>query len=105
MKKVIFFFLFSSSVFAWYGPGPGFGYGGWGGWGGYPYGAYGAMGYGFMIPTPSFNYSTVIQQSPPVIINNNDQPQVIERVIQSPPKIEYRYKPCDAECVRRYYSK
>jgi hypothetical protein len=28
MKKVIFLMLFSSSVFAWYGPGPGFGYGG-----------------------------------------------------------------------------
>lgn len=102
MKKVIFFLIiFSPSVFAWYGGGA---TGIYGGWGPYPYGAYGAMGYGWAIPTPSFNYSTVIQQSPPIIINN-DQPQIIERVIQAPPKIEYRYKSCDDECFRKYYSK
>lgn len=74
MKTIILAaILFSSAASAWgpYGPyGPGFG--GYGGWGGYPYGAYGAMGYGWGIQAPSFNYNTVIQQSPPIVINNND---------------------------------
>lgn len=65
--------LFSSAAFGW-GEFGGFGgYPlGYGGFGGYPYGAYGAMGYGWGIQAPSFNYNTVIQQSPPIIINNND---------------------------------
>lgn len=98
MKKIIFSILLLSSfpVLSWYPYGPGFiPYGGYGGWGGYPYGAYGAMGYAWPIQAPSFNYNTVIQQSPPVIINNNDQQ----------PKVIYKYKPCDDECFRRYYSK
>lgn len=101
MKKLIFIagLLASTSCFAWgpYGPyGPGFGYGGYG----YPYGMMGAMGYGWGIQAPSFNYNTVIQQSPPIIVNNNDvapQPQQ--------PQVIYKYKPCDDECVHRYYSK
>lgn len=98
MKKFIFVisFVFTSPSFAWgpYGPyGPGF-YGGVGyGWGGYPPGAYGAMGYGWGIQAPSFNYNTIIQQSPPVIVNQ--QPQVIYE------------NGCDSECQRmqRYLRK
>lgn len=98
MKKIIFILglLASTSSFAWgpYGPyGPGYG--------GYGYGyPYGMMGYAPFIPGPSFNYNTVIQQSPPIIVNNNDvapQPQQ--------PQVIYKYKPCDDECVHRYYSK
>lgn len=39
----------------------GYGYGG--------YGGYGMMGMG-VIQTPSFNYTTTIVQSPPIIVNN-----------------------------------
>ena len=75
MKKLLFVLLFltSTSAFSWYG-----GYGGYG-WGGYPPGAYGAMGYGWGIQAPSFNYNTVIQQSPPIIVNNAQPPQVVYR--------------------------
>ena len=102
MKKFIFIItvLFSSNALAWY---DGFGYGGIGPYGGYspvmPYygGPYGyVMGFGvYGIPQPSFNYNTVIQQAPPIIIN------------QQPPNVVYRdrYKKCDDECFRRYYSK
>jgi len=84
MKKLLFVLLFltSTSAFSWYGGyGPGFGYGGYGGYGygGYPPGAYGAMGYGWGIQAPSFNYNTVIQQSPPIIVNNAQPPQVVYR--------------------------
>lgn len=90
--------VFSTSAFSWgpygpYGPyGPGFG-----GWGGYPYGAYGAMGYGWGIQAPSFNYNTVIQQSPPIIINNQEQQRVI---------VEER-EVCNQECerLRGYFGK
>lgn len=81
MKKLLFVLLFltSTSAFSWYGGyGPGMGYGGYG-WGGYPPGAYGAMGYGWGIQAPSFNYNTVIQQSPPIIVNNAQPPQVVYR--------------------------
>lgn len=103
--KTLFFLvtlLFSSSAFSWgygygagpaiYGPGFAGAYGPYGY--AYPYGPYGMGGYG-MIQAPSFNYNTVIQQSPPIIVNQQ-QPQVVYRD---------RYKPCDDECVRRYYSK
>jgi len=87
MKKLLFVLLFltSTSAFSWYGgygPGMGYGmgYGGYGmGYGGYPPGAYGAMGYGWGIQAPSFNYNTVIQQSPPIIVNNAQPPQVVYR--------------------------
>lgn len=76
MKTVIFVaaLFLSTTANAWWGPGygPGFGYGpgwGYGGYGGYGMMPYGLMGYGYAIPQPSFNYNTVIQQSPPVIIN------------------------------------
>ena len=98
MKKVLFVLIlvFPAVSFAWgpYGPwGPGY-WGGYGlGWGGYPYGAYGAMGYGWGIQAPSFNYTTVVQQSPPIIINS--QPPVIYQ------------NGCDEECerVKRYTRK
>ena len=82
MKKLLFVLLFltSTSAFSWYGGyGPGFGFGMGYGWGGYPPGAYGAMGYGWGIQAPSFNYNTVIQQSPPIIVNNAQPPQVVYR--------------------------
>lgn len=88
--------LFSSCVFAWgpYGPGYEYGYGyGYG----YPYGMMGAMGYGWGIQAPSFNYNTVIQQSPPIIINNQEQQRVI---------VEER-EVCNQECerLRGYFGK
>ena len=92
MKKVLFLvgILVSSQASAWiYGPGP-----------------YGYGGYGYMYPplqVPSFNYqTTIVQQPPPVIIQ---EPRVIEKVITPPPKIEYKYKPCDDACFKRYYMK
>lgn len=104
MKKVLFLvgILVSSQASAWiYGPGP-YGYGGYGYM---PYG-YGYGGYGYMYPplqVPSFNYqTTIVQQPPPVIIQ---EPRVIEKVITPPPKIEYKYKPCDDACFKRYYMK
>ena len=90
MKKYILaiILLFPTICSAWgpYGPGP-MGPGYWGigmPYGGYPYGAYGAMGYGWGIQAPSFNYTTVIQQSPPIVIN-------------SPPVVQ---EFCDSECQR-----
>lgn len=90
MKTIILAaILFSSAASAWgpYGPyGPGFG--GYGmGWGGY------GMGYGYIpfIPGPSFNYNTVIQQSPPIVINNND-PNYAQ-----PPQ-QYNQSNCYQEC-------
>ena len=86
----------SISAHAWgpYGPyGPGMGYG-------YGYG----MGYMPFIPGPSFNYT--IQQSPPIIVNNNDQqPRVVERVIEQPPKVIYKDRYCDKRCFEDQYSK
>lgn len=82
--KTVFFILalcYTSISSAWWGGG--YGPWGYGGWGGYPPYAYGAMGYGWGIQAPSFNYNTVIQQSPPIIINNND-----ERY--APPPQQYR---------------
>lgn len=75
MKKLLFIIVlfYSSITYSWYEP-----YGipyGIMPMGGYPYGAMGAMGYGWGIQAPSFNYNTVIQQSPPIVINNNDQYQ------------------------------
>ena len=83
-------------------------------WGPYgPYGPYGygmGMGYGYgmgympFIPGPSFNYT--IQQSPPIIVNNNDQqPRVVERVIEQPPKVIYKDRYCDKRCFEDQYSK
>lgn len=94
--------LMSSSAFAWgpygpYGPyGPGYGYGY-----GYPYGMMGAMGYGWGIQAPSFNYNTVIQQSPPIIINNQEQAPQRERIV-----VEER-EVCNYECerLRGYFRK
>lgn len=92
----------STSAHAWgpygpYGPyGPGYGMG-------YGYGGYG-MGYIPFIPGPSFNYT--IQQSPPIIVNNNDQqPRVVERVIEQPPKVIYKDRYCDKRCFEDQYSK
>lgn len=94
MKVVTFVVLFLSSSIAsaWYGPG-GFypwvgGYGMGYGYGGFPPGAYGAMGYGWGIQAPSFNYNTVIQQSPPIIINNND-PNYAPQGVRPPPQQYY----------------
>lgn len=90
--------LFSSQVFAWYGPGPMWGPGmGWG------------MGYGmgYMYPPiqyPTFNYQqTVIVQEP-------QPPQVIIR--EPPPRViveerETIREVCDSDCerLRRYFRK
>lgn len=86
MKKVIFILamFYSSLSSAWWAGGyGGYGYGGYPpppplyGYGGFGYGGYGYGGFGYgggyMIPEPSFNYSTVIQQSPPIIINNEER--------------------------------
>ena len=67
--------LMCSSAQAW---GPGWGPGWNPGW--WP-GMYGGMGYGggysmngmAMIQTPSFNYTTTIVQSPPIIINQQGE--------------------------------
>ncbi len=98
MKTLIFsvLFLISADTFAWYPYGPGMGWGmGWG------------MGYNYMpfIPAPSFNYTTVIQQSPPIIVNNNDQPRVIERIVEQPPRVIYKDRYCDKRCFENQYSK
>lgn len=99
MKNIIgIFILFAStSVFAWFPYGPG--YGGFGYGYGYPYGMMGAMGYGWGIQAPSFNYNTVIQQSPPIIINN--QEQAPQRVIIQEREV------CNSECerLRGYFGK
>jgi hypothetical protein len=81
MKKLLFAALMiaSSTASAWYGGyGANFGvpmgyYGG-----GMPYygGFYGGYGYGaYPIQGPTFTYNTVIQQSPPIIINLPPQGQ------------------------------
>lgn len=95
MKTIIFAALMLASTVssAWWG-----GYGGYGmGYGyGMPWGAYGAMGYGYAIPSPSFNYTTVIQQSPPIIINNNDP-----NYSQQPAPYQQpapRVNPCNYNC-------
>lgn len=87
MKRIFFVIalLFTTSSWAW-GPGWGSGWGpGWGpgyypGWGGMGYGYYGG-GYGMLgmgvIQTPSFNYTTTIVQSPPIIVN---------QTVESPPR-------------------
>ena len=83
MKTISFVVLglLSSGAFAW-GPGGGPGWNpGW-----WP-GMYGGMGYGgggyamsgmAMIQTPSFNYTTTIIQSPPIIINQTGEVLVPE---------------------------
>lgn len=99
--------LISTNVNAWGGPGfgPGFGWGG--GWAGPAYNGYG--GYGYMYPYPpiqypAFNYQTTIIQQP--IVREAPPAPVI---INEQPRVEYRdrtrYRPCDDECVKRYYSK
>lgn len=97
MKKLMFavMVLCSSQASAWWGGYGGYGYGMGFGYG-MPWGAYGAMGYGYAIPTPSFNYTTVIQQSPPIIINNND-PNYAQ---QPAPQPQYRQpvNPCYSGC-------
>ena len=86
--------LISSVSNAWWGGYGGYGFGGYG-YGGYGYGMpYGMMGYGY-IPSPSFNYSTVIQQSPPIIINNND-PSYPQQQPQYQPR--YQQQPCQYNC-------
>jgi hypothetical protein len=82
MKIIIFMagWLFTASSMAW---GPGWGPGGYPGWGpgmwpgmygGWNYGGggYGMVGMG-VIQTPSFNYTTTIVQSPPIIVNQQGE--------------------------------
>jgi hypothetical protein len=97
MKKILILvgLFVAGSANAWIYPG-GFGPGFYGGFG-YGYG----MGYGmgYMYPplqVPSFNYTTVIQQSPPIIIEQR-QPEVIYRDREV----------CNSECerLRGYFGK
>ncbi len=63
--------LLATNALAW-GPGwapCGYGCGGWPvTFGGYAYGGYNLMGLG-LIQTPSFNYTTTIIQSPPIVMS------------------------------------
>lgn len=94
MKILIFVvsLLVSFNAFAWYpyGPMPYYGYG-------YTPYMYNAMGYGWGIQAPSFNYQTIVQQSPPIIINN-PPPVYRERVIDNNVVQEN-------ERLRRYFGK
>lgn len=60
----------------------------------YPY-MYNAMGYGWGIQYPSFNYQTIVQNPPPIIINN------------VPPSQPIYQNGCDHECerMRNYFRK
>ncbi len=79
MKTLTFLLamFFATAAWAW-GPGwgPGWGSGYYPGWGGMGYGYYGG-GYGMygmgVIQTPSFNYTTTIVQSPPIIVNQTGE--------------------------------
>ena len=75
MKTLMFFLamFFATAAWSW---GPGWGPGYYPSWGGLGYGYYGG-GYGMygmgVIQTPSFNYTTTIVQSPPIIVNQNGE--------------------------------
>jgi hypothetical protein len=76
MKTLFFLMALTISTQAWaWGPcgGP-CGYPGWGPYMGYGLygGGYGMVGMG-VIQTPSFNYTTTIVQSPPIIVNQQGQ--------------------------------
>lgn len=92
MKKYVFiaFMLISGNSMAWFPYGPPMPY--YGGY--YPY-MYNAMGYGWGIQYPSFNYQTIVQNPPPIIINN------------VPPSQPIYQNGCDHECerMRNYFRK
>ena len=74
MKTLMFFLAMFFATAAWsWGPGwgPGY-YPGWGGMNGYYGGGYGMNAMG-VIQTPSFNYTTTIVQSPPIIVNQSGE--------------------------------
>jgi hypothetical protein len=94
MKAFIFaaLMLFTTASSAWWGGYGGYGYG-YGGYGMPPWG-YGAMGYGYAIPSPSFNYNTVINSTPVIVIQ---EPNNTQQIYQQP---QQQYAPRTNNCYQ-----